>query len=105
MFGWLKKMVGGKQPQFSRAEVLAALPVRNPGVTWERVPADPEDADSVAVVRMRIPRRSDKFGNIVAKIFRLPDFRKMELDEIGSEVWERCDGQNTVEDITKALVS
>ena len=34
---------------------------------------------------------------------KLPDFRKLELDEIGSDVWEMCDGTLTVEALTKAV--
>ena len=105
MFGWLKEKLTGKRPEFSRSEVLAAIPLRNPRVEWERLTPDPEDPESVPVIRMKIPRRADRMGNLAAKIFRLPDFRKMELDEIGSGVWDMCDGTRTVEDITKALVS
>jgi hypothetical protein len=96
---FLKERVSGK-PKVSRAQVLASRPVRNPLVAWERE-ARYEEAPPLAL--LRIPRRSDRFGNLVAQLFRLPDFRKLELDEIGSDVWEMCDGTNTVESLTKAV--
>ncbi|MEI6431031.1 MAG: PqqD family protein, partial [bacterium] len=52
---------------------------------------------------LKIPRRKDKFGNLMAKIFRLPEYRRLELDEIGSDVWELCDGETPVESLTKAI--
>jgi hypothetical protein len=96
---FLKERINGK-PQVSRQQVLASRPVRNPVVQWGRE-ARYEETPSVAL--LRIPRRSDKFGNLVAKLFRLPDFRKLELDEIGSDVWEMCDGTHSVESLTKAV--
>ena len=35
----------------------------------------------------------------------LPKSRVVALDEVGSFVWERCDGQNTVNSIVNALCS
>jgi hypothetical protein len=101
---WAKDKVTGKKPQVSRAQVMSARPLRNPSVEWTREKRDAEDPEAKPVVQLKIPRRSDKFGNVVAKIFRLPEFRKLELDEIGSDVWEMCDGTNSVEELTKGLV-
>ena len=97
---FLKERVGGQKPKASRAEVMAARPFRNPSVTWGREVRD-ENAPPIAL--LRIPRRKDKFGNLVAKMFRLPEHRKMELDEIGSDVWELCDGETSVETLTKTV--
>lgn len=113
LFRWAKDKVDGKKPQVSRTEVLAALPVRNPKVEWERVSKKADDegesaeagaTKAEALVLIKVPRRQDRMGNIAAKIFRLPDSRNLELDEIGSDVWELCDGKHSVEDLTGALV-
>jgi hypothetical protein len=102
-----ERVTGAGKPKVSRAEVLASRPVRNPQIVWDREPIAREvvtgDTDA-AVALLKIPRRSDKFGNMVATIFRLPDFRKLELDEIGSDVWEMCDGVMSVDAITKKIV-
>ncbi len=100
---WAREKVQGKKPQVSRAEVLAAVPIKNPLIEWERVERSGDDSNAEPTVVMKIPRRKDKLGNLAAKIFRLPGFRKLELDEIGSDVWELCDGTRSVEVIIKAL--
>jgi hypothetical protein len=96
----VRERVEGKKPKIPRSEVLAARPVRNPAVEWERWQRNEE---TPLVALLKIPRRKDRFGNLVARLFRLPDFRKLELDEIGSDVWEMCDGTNSVEALTKAV--
>ena len=101
MIGYLKERItGGGRRKVTRAQIIGAQPVRNPAVQWERAPRE-EDGPSVAL--LRVPRRRDRWGDVVARMFRLPDFRKLELDEIGSDVWEMCDGSHTVDAITKAI--
>jgi len=90
---------GGK-PKPSRGQIMGARPVRNPSVKWVRE-ARLEDRPPVAL--LQIPRRGDRWGNLLAKAFRLPDFRKVELDEIGSDVWELCDGVRSVDVISRAI--
>lgn len=102
MIGFLRRYVEGKKPKVSRAEVLGARPIRNPAVEWERGvwhEAQP------AVVLLRIPRRADRWGNFVARVFKLPAFRRIELDEMGSDVWELCDGGMTVDALTRTICS
>ena len=116
----IKNRVVGAKPTASRAEIMASRPVRNPVILWERTApsgtqtakaksdADAaEDMGEVAplppVMLLKIPRRSDKWGNFVAHLFKLPEHRKLELDEIGSDVWELCDGVTTVEALNKAV--
>jgi len=106
VIGWFKeRIINGGKPKVSRAQVLAARPLRNPSVEWSRERArgaeEPDEAPRVVV--LRVPRRRDRWGNLVAAVFRLPDFRKVELDEIGSDVWEMCDGTRDVEALTKAI--
>jgi hypothetical protein len=105
MIQQLKDRITGKKPTVSRVQVLGARPVRNPLVEWSREKrsgsAEGDDAPEVAL--LRVPRRKDRLGNVVAKLFKLPDFRKLELDEIGSDVWEMCDGSHSVEALTKGV--
>jgi len=104
MIRFLKEMVqGGAKPKVSRAEVLGARPVRNPAIAWERGAAPGQDEERPAVVLLRVPRRKDRRGNFLARVFRLPAERKIELDEMGSDVWEMCDGAQTVEAVTRAI--
>lgn len=100
MIGYLKQMVAGGRPKVSRNAILASQPIRNPSVLWERGRLH---EDQPKVVLLRVPRRSDRYGNVVAKLFRLPTHRKIELDEMGSDVWEMCDGTLTVDALTRAV--
>jgi hypothetical protein len=100
MFSSIKNMVTGNRPKVTRAQMLGAIPVRNGTVQWARESRD-ESRPNVAL--LRIPRRSDKYGNTIAKLFKLPEFRKLELDEIGSDVWEMCDGTVSVDALTRAI--
>lgn len=101
MIGYLKNIItGGKKPNVSRADVLQSRPIRNPAIQWAR---EPRATGQTSVMVLRIPRRSDRLGNIVAKVMKLPDDRGLELDEIGSDVWEMCDGSTNVEAISRAI--
>ncbi len=100
MIRFLKKHIMGERPRVTRAEVLGACPVRNPVVAWER---KVWGEGRPALVLLRVPRRADRWGDTVARVFRLPAFRNIELDEMGSDVWEMCDGTQTVEAVTRAL--
>ena len=100
MIGWLKARIQPNRTAPSRPRTLAAKPMRNPKVEWERRPAD---GDRPAVVLLRVPRRADRIGDWVARWFRLPTHRRIELDAIGSDVWEACDGARSVEGITRMV--
>lgn len=102
MIRFFKGLLGVDRPRVSRNQVLGAQPVRNPAVEWER---KVWREDGPSVVLLRIPRRSDRWGNLVARAFQLPDFRKVELDEMGSDVWEMCDGKADVDVITREICS
>lgn len=102
VIGQLKDYVTGRRGKPQRAQILSARPVRNPAVEWDRQ-ARGDENEGTALVVLRIPRRTDRLGNAVARLFQLPAFRKVELDAIGSDVWEMCDGVASVEAITKAV--
>jgi hypothetical protein len=100
MIGPLRDLIVGRKPKVSRAEVLGARPVRNPAVEWER---GVWHEGRPAVVLLRVPRRADRWGNFLARAFKLPTHRKIELDEMGSDVWEMCDGGVTVDVVTRKV--
>ena len=106
MISFLKQAVTGRRAGHPpRAQVMGARPVRNPLVDWERYLPPHADEDNLPpeVVLLKVPRRADKWGNLVARFFKLPTHRKIELDEMGSDVWEMCDGAATVEALTRAV--
>jgi hypothetical protein len=96
----------GSAPQMPRAESLALLPVRHPGVEWEPLPPpDDEDIDEFSGgVRIMVPRRTDRVGRILSRLLRIRGtHRALDLDAMGAAVWTRCDGSHTVEDLIRDL--
>jgi len=89
---WRKKKI----PQLTRAQVLKGRPLKNPSLEWEK----DEEGNIVITVR----RREDWKTKLLSLLFVIPKERKVALDEVGTLVWELCDGQTTVEDIIKKLM-
>ncbi len=82
-------------PQISRQDILAAVPVRNSLIEWES-----NDQEEVV---LKVPRRQDRVGKILHRVFVAPPFKQVVLDEVGSEVWRLCTGENSVDTIVKSL--
>ncbi len=79
---------GRKRP--TREEALKAIPVRNDSLRWFIEGGE---------VNLFIPRKRGRFGDVVARLFRLPDEKALMLDRVGSGIWEMCDGYHSVERI------
>lgn len=47
--------------------------------------------------------RDSKLDKIVRKIFRTPEKTTVDLDEIGSVVWNAIDGENNIFEISKII--
>ncbi len=86
-----------KTPQLTREQALSARPVRNPNLKWSK-----NDDDEVVIV---LPRRNDTTGKFLAWMFFVPESRPLALDDVGSFVWEHCDGAHTVSDLVAALAA
>jgi hypothetical protein len=82
-------------PKISRLEILAAVPVRNSLVEWE--------ANDQEEVVLKVPRRQDRVGRVLHRVFVAPPFKQVVLDEVGSDVWQLCTGENDVDTIVKTL--
>lgn len=74
---------------------MAAWPVRNPALAWTT-----NDDDCVVV---RLPRRKDLVGGMLSFLFSVPESKPVVLDEVGSFVWQLCDGENTVSGVIDKL--
>ena len=86
---------GRRRPRVTKGEVLGAHPVRNPLVEW--------DVNDHGEVVLRVPRRQDRVGRILTRLFAAPEFKQVVLDEVGSDVWQLCTGANSVDAIVRAL--
>jgi hypothetical protein len=96
MFETIQRWLPGKRkPRFSKHEVLRALPVRNSLVEWE--------LNDEQEVILKVPRRKDRVGKILSRIFAAPDYKQIALDELGSDVWQLCTGENNVDAIVREV--
>ncbi|OIN95754.1 hypothetical protein AUJ66_08290 [Candidatus Desantisbacteria bacterium CG1_02_38_46] len=77
--------------KLTREDSLKAKPVRNQKLLWEK--------DEKGNVLIYIPRRKTAWTHLFSFIFSESGKKTIILDEIGSKVWEMCDGEKTVEEI------
>ncbi len=96
MLGLFRRFRRRPRPMLTRRQAMAARPIRNPSLHWEL------DEEGNAVVTLT--RRKDWVGNLLAWLFMVPESRPVRLDEIGTFVWQMCDGEHSFSDIAKALV-
>lgn len=88
-------------PVISKNEFLMLKPIRNPSLKWEK--------NEKGEVELTIPveqssARKGIPGKVMTKFMPpLPKKRKIRLDKVGSMVWELCDGDTTVREVTEAL--
>ncbi len=86
-------------PRFSamkkleRNEFLKSKPFRNPALRWE---------EKEGRVRILLPPLERK-KKIIRRLLGIPEKKAFYLDEVGSEVWKRCDGKSQVLDIVRFL--
>ena len=88
MFGKGKKLPA---PRLDRKQVLASIPVLNPLVTMER--------DERGNTVLNVPRKRSGIVQLTARVFRLPLYKKIELDELGAYAMALCDGSNTFAEV------
>ena len=83
------------QPKISREAMFGSKPTRNDLLEWEKT------EDGEASITMK---RGDNWKvRILSKIFWIPKQRTLILDQIGTQVWEMCDGRTTVEAMIRRL--
>jgi hypothetical protein len=87
-------LFGGKKrtgPHLAREDSLSARPVLGRFVKLARA----EDGRIV----LQIPRRGNPMFRTVSRLFRLPPYKRVALDELGTFVIELCDGEHAVRDV------
>ena len=84
-----------KKPALTRDQALRARPFRNPALEWEQ--------GDEGEIRLLIPRRKDLMGRALCWILRAPGHREIVLDDVGSDIWELCDGERSLEAIVYAV--
>lgn len=77
--------------------MLDSRPTRNDLIDWETT----DDGD----VQVIIARQDNWKIRMLSKVFYIPKQRKITLDELGSEVWQMCNGSTTVAQMIEGLSS
>jgi len=86
------------QPQLTREQILRAKLHRNEAAKWER--------NSDGTIRIHSVRTRGRGGRLLSLVLIVPKVhtRNIDLDEIGSLVWEMCDGTKAVRQVRDAIV-
>ncbi len=100
---------GKKNPKISRRQSLALYPVRNPDISWETdiesAGPDAESRRERQLITISIPLEKKNVLKpvrwLATKIARQapPDSRKLQLDEVGSFVWNKSDGKTNMREL------
>ena len=75
--------------------MLNSRPARNELLEWEKT--DSGEA------RITVVRQETWKVRMLSRLFYVPRERKITLDEVGSEVWQMCDGRTTVAQMIDTL--
>jgi len=71
---------------------ISLKPVRK--VEWE------EEGDRVI---LKVKKFKSRTGKWLCKVMKRPEHFYINLDEVGSFIWKRCDGKHTLEEILREL--
>ena len=77
-----------------RGQMLALRPTRSREIVWEMKPEDETPGATLTV-----PRRDDRMGQLLSRVFRITPMKTIELDEINAQLWARCDGRHSVDQL------
>jgi len=78
-------------PRLTPEQVLTSRPVRN-----EALKTEPMEGGGL---RVHVSRSGRWWVRLLALLFPIPRERVVELDAAGQQVWELCDGKNTLREI------
>ena len=97
--GLWQRLLGKKaeRPRITRQDALRVYPVRNPSLEWE--------IDEEGVVSATLRRPDNLKSRLIGSFLMAPESRQLKLDEVGTFVWNLCDGKHTVKDIVEAMVA
>ncbi|RLF48227.1 MAG: hypothetical protein DRN29_00215 [Thermoplasmata archaeon] len=54
-------------------------------------------------VSLKVIKFKGKFGQWLCRALKKPNYFLINLDEVGSFIWKKCNGKNSIEDILKQL--
>lgn len=75
--------------------MLSSRPARNEALAWEKN----DDGE----VQITVTRQETWKVRLLSKVFYVPRKRKITLDEVGTEVWQMCNGRTSVSQMIEGL--
>lgn len=75
--------------------MLNSRPTRNEALAWEK--------NDAGEVRITVTRQETWRVRLLSKVFYIPRQRTITLDEVGTQVWEQCNGRTTVAELIERL--
>ena len=75
--------------------MLGSRPTRNDLITWEK--------NDNGEARITVERQDSWKIRMLSKVFYIPRQRTITLDEVGSVVWQMCNGRTTVAQMIEDL--
>ena len=55
------------------------------------------------LIRLKVIKFRSRLGQWLCRCFKRPNYFFINLDEIGSFIWKKCNGKNTIEEILQEL--
>lgn len=95
--GRLVRKRGTQEPELTREEALAAIPLRNPAIEWSR--------EENGLILLTVPLEKKPWMRLLSLVMKLPAEKKVELDELGSDIWDWADGETRVSELVDKLAA
>ncbi|HCL29847.1 MAG TPA: hypothetical protein DIC52_15580 [Candidatus Latescibacteria bacterium] len=84
-----------KKPRLTREAMMNSRPARNDLLKWEKT--------ETGEAQIKVVRQETWKTRLLSKVFYIPETRTITLDEVGTEVWQMCDGHTSVEKMIDRL--
>jgi hypothetical protein len=84
-----------RRPRVTPEQVLGSRPVRNENLSVEEMEG--------GGLRIAARRREDWWIRLLNVVLPIPRERRIELDVVGRQVWELCDGEHTLRDMIEVF--
>jgi hypothetical protein len=68
--------------------MMDSRPARNDTLEWEKT--------QTGEAQIKVTRQVTWKTRLLSKVFYIPETRTITLDEVGTEVWQMCDGHTSV---------
>ena len=86
----------GSRAKIPYKKLLQAKPKKSENVEWDG--KDPE------TLKLYVPYKKTYIIKLLSRFMEIPDERTFRFNQMGTMVWDLCDGTNTIEEIKLAIM-